>query len=372
MKRKVFGVLACMGLTFLGHAKVLTVSNNVASPGQYTVLQTACDAAASNDTIYIHGSESSYGDVNITKPLVLIGTGVNAQKRFKFSSKIKNLNIGWSSNNSQNGGGSKIFGLDIEGQLSITEDPSSVGIKNVLIQRNRISSVTVGGVFTNGCGDPCSTSSQSSNINICNNVIGSCGIYGKSVYIKNNIIGSIYGGFSKYVSTLVVAHNVINYSCNLKRGSIYNNIFFSHSSNVFEACEYTSITRNLVIGKINYTNANIVFGTNTGGENILNEDPLFIDVNTNPISYSYTYPTTGPFADYHLGTGSPAIGAGIGGVDLGIYGGDTPFFEGTSEDGRNRYFPMPAIPVMLDMNIVNSSVLKNGKIKVEFKARKQD
>jgi hypothetical protein len=360
MKRKVFGVLACMGLTFLGHAKVLTVSNNVASPGQYTVLQTACDAAASNDTIYIHGSETSYGEVSITKPLVLIGTGVNAQKRFKFSSSIGSINLGWNASTTQNGGGSKIFGLDIS-SIYINDSPNSSGIKNVLIQRNRISMINVSG------------GRVATNININNNVIQNVSIYGKSVYLKNNVIlGGVSGGEKDFVGTLVVAHNVIYGACDMRRASIYNNIFYSSSSEVFQYCQYTSITRNLVIGKINYTNANIVFGTNTGGENILNEDPLFIDVNTNLASYSYAYPATGPFADYHLGTGSPAIGAGIGGVDLGIYGGDTPFFEGTSEDGRNRYFPMPAIPVMLDMNIVNSSVLKNGKIKVEFKARKQD
>ena len=360
MKRKVFGVLACMGLTFLGHAKVLTVSNNVASPGQYTVLQTACDAAASNDTIYIHGSESSYGDVNITKPLVLIGTGVNAQKRFKFSSSISTISIGWNASTTQNGGGSKIFGLDIN-TFYINDSPGSVGIKNVLIQRNRIRYISVTGYRV------------ATNININNNVLGGATINGKSVYLKNNVIlGGVQGGEKDFVGTLVVAHNVIYSSCYMARASVYNNIFYSSSSEVFQNCQYTSITRNLVIGKINYTNANIVFGTNTGGENILNEDPLFVDVNTNLQNYSYTEPTTGPFVDYHLSAGSPAIGAGIGGVDLGIYGGDTPFFEGTSEDGRNRYFPMPAIPVMLDMNIVNSSVLKNGKIKVEFKARKQD
>ena len=360
MKRKVFGVLACMGLTFLGHAKVLTVSNNVASPGQYTVLQTACDAAASNDTIYIHGSEISYGNVKLYKPLVLIGTGVNAQKRFKFSSYIDNIQIGWNSSTTQNGGGSKIFGLDIQ-NLYMDDSPTSSGIKNILIQRNRIVSLTMYGARV------------ATNIYINNNVINNVNIYGKSIYLKNNVIlGGVSGGEKDFVGTLVVAHNVIYGTCSIKRGSIYNNIFYSSSSEVFQSCEYTSITRNLVIGKINYTNANIVFGTNTGGENILNEDPLFVDVNTDLRSYSYTYPTTGPFVDYHLSAGSPAIGAGIGGVDLGIYGGDTPFFEGTSEDGRNRYFPMPAIPVMLDMNIVNSSVLKNGKIKVEFKARKQD
>lgn len=358
MKKKLVSIIAIVGFVFVGQAKVLTVSNNVASPGQYTVLQTACDAAVSNDTIYIHGSENDYGRVDITKPLTLIGTGVFAQKSIKQQTTISDIQIKWSSNGSQNGGGSKIFGINLY-RLLIIDEVNSTGIKNILIQRNRISQIEIQG---NGV---------SSNININGNIIGSAQIFpGKSIYIKNNIINNLGGGDRNFVSTLVAANNIIYGRCHLNRSSIYNNIFTSYGSKVFEGCEYSSITRNLVSGKINYTNADIVFGTNTGGENILNEDPMFVDANSSPMDYGYT--SKGPFADYHLSAGSPAIGAGIGGVDLGIYGGDTPFFEGASEDGRNRYFPMPAIPVMLDMNIVNSSLLKTSKLKVEFKARKQD
>jgi hypothetical protein len=299
----------------------------------------------------------------------LIGTGVMAQKRYKFSSKIKSIDITWATSGSQNGGGSKIFGVEIL-ELKITDLPNTNGIQNVLIQRNKIGSLRVGYIYSQGCGDPCSVSTQASNININNNIITSCAIYGKSIYVKNNIIESVGGGFSKYISNLVVAHNLIFGSCNLDRGFVFNNIFFSSGSKVFEGCEYTSITRNLISGKVSYTNADVVFGTNSGGENILNEDPMFFNANTSPRFYDYT--SNGPFADYHLSAGSPAIGAGIGGVDLGIYGGDSPFFEGEITSGLNRYFPMPAIPVMLDMNIVNSSLLKTSKLKVEFKARKQD
>ncbi len=358
MKKQLVSIIAIVGFVFVGQAKVLTVSNNVASPGQFTEIQPACDAASPNDTIYIHGSGSSYGDANITKPLVLIGTGVNAQKRFKFSSIVNYLTITWSASNTQNGGGSKIFGLDIK-RLWIYDMQNSSGMKNVLIQRNKITELRVFG------------SRVATNININNNVIGSVNIDGKSVYLKNNVIlGSVSGGEIDFVGTLVVAHNIIYGSCYMKRASVYNNIFYSYHTEVFTNCEYTSITRNLVIGKINYTNADIVFGTNTGGENILNEDPMFVDANSSPMDYGYT--SKGPFADYHLSAGSPAIGAGIGGVDLGIYGGDSPFFEGEITSGLNRYFPMPAIPVMLDMNIANSSLLKTSKLKVEFKARKQD
>jgi hypothetical protein len=42
-------------------ATVHTVSNNPNSPGEYNNLQTAIDAATNGDTLYVHGSPTSYG-----------------------------------------------------------------------------------------------------------------------------------------------------------------------------------------------------------------------------------------------------------------------------------------------------------------------
>ena len=49
-------ILLCVaaGSLFTAKAAVITVSNNPNSPGQYTSLQTAIDAAASGDTLYVH------------------------------------------------------------------------------------------------------------------------------------------------------------------------------------------------------------------------------------------------------------------------------------------------------------------------------
>jgi hypothetical protein len=57
---------------------------------------------------------------------------------------------------------------------------------------------------------------------------------------------------------------------------------------------------------------------------------------------------------------------------MGIYGGTNPFVEGTPANSRFRYFPMPSIPSVLDMNIINSMVLPNGTLNVNVISRKQD
>src|SRR5690606_17706084 len=166
--------------------------------------------------------------------------------------------------------------------------------------------------------------------------------------------------------------------------SIFNNIFYGDPDAMFFQSglsadnNYCTITNNcFVSASTNYTPGMVVFGTNTGGDNLLNVDPLFMDDGTlaevSVWEYSYTNPgADGPFADYHLQAASPCIGAGIGGEDLGIYGGVTPYFEGIPHNSRYRYFPMPNIPAMRDMSIENANILPDGTLNVEFKARKQD
>ena len=56
-------------------ASVLTVSNSTIAAVQYTSVQTAIAAAVDGDTLYIHGSAFTYGNIVIDKKLTLIGAG---------------------------------------------------------------------------------------------------------------------------------------------------------------------------------------------------------------------------------------------------------------------------------------------------------
>jgi hypothetical protein len=59
-------------------ANQLTVSNLSTSPGQYTSLQTAINAANAGDTILVSGSGTDYAlntTINISKPVTLYGPG---------------------------------------------------------------------------------------------------------------------------------------------------------------------------------------------------------------------------------------------------------------------------------------------------------
>ena len=54
------------------------------------------------------------------------------------------------------------------------------------------------------------------------------------------------------------------------------------------------------------------------------------------------------------------------------YGGITPFVEGATTDSRFRYFPMPAMPQMLDLTITNPSIPANSTLNVNFSAEKKN
>ena len=95
--------------------------------------------------------------------------------------------------------------------------------------------------------------------------------------------------------------------------------------------------------------------------------------NTSPTSTVFSVGSDG---DVHGASGESVIAYCFHSVDgfsdMGIYGGAVPFFEGTPANSRYRYFPMPWVPAVLDMNITNSTVLPNGTLEVDFISRKQD
>jgi hypothetical protein len=113
---------------------------------------------------------------------------------------------------------------------------------------------------------------------------------------------------------------------------------------------------------------------NSTSGNIINQNPDFVYFNENQFisDYTVTYPANGPFMDYHLSNASPGKNYGTDGTDLGIYGGPTPFAEGATTDSRFRYYPMPAMPQMLDLTITNQSIPANSNLNVNFTAEKKN
>jgi hypothetical protein len=96
-------------------------------------------------------------------------------------------------------------------------------------------------------------------------------------------------------------------------------------------------------------------------ENLVNVDPLFIDVSSYTFDFAY---------DYHLQEGSPCIGAGTDEEDMGIYGGMYPFPSGG--DVPFQTSPMPSMPQIVNMTILNYVVPADGTLEVEISAKSQE
>lgn len=353
-------VLAIIFATNL-NATIWTVSNLPDSPGQYTSLQTAIDAAANGDTIYVSGSPITYGDITINKEIHLFGAGYNPDKQEASPSTIQSIymdtitGISGFSNSSIQGFIINYFSNSY---------PSTHKIHNVVIRRNRIS----GSMLV----------SRTNNLLIVNNII-------------ENALSN--GGSQQYNATnLVIANNIITSPTPLSSFDGSNSLTVLISNNLFirsdaSAISYYDVKKVLFANNIFYGvpvlsnygdflyciwNNNIsyysgyttfpVTGSNSGANNHEGVDPMFV------LDYDYNFDYTD---DYHLDAGSPGINAGTDGTDIGIYGGIYPFPDGGVSGSGYQTSQETPIPQIYEMNGQNSAVPLNGIFQVAVKAHIQ-
>lgn len=357
MKKILLLILGTAVFAASATATVRTVSNDVNSPGQFTSLQAAHDASAANDTIYIHPSETSYGNLSLTKPLVLIGGGALPNKQVQYASIIEDITITYATLPATSGSGSKIYGLSIYTvSLNYSSAAQTSGVGSITLSRNKISLVYP---------------TINSNLLFYQNVIGS--LAGGSLFnciFSNNICGSFQPGYSVGSNNLITNNQFDRYFW-IKGAIISNNIFYSSSALEFRT-ESSTFTKNIFIASTSVVETDVITGSTTGSGNLFNVDPVFTTpaTSTQIKGYTYTSPAAGPFANLNLQATSPGIDYGTDGTDVGIYGGGYPWVDGESADSRFRYYPMPnQVPHMIEMNILNPTLPVDGTLNVDFNAK---
>lgn len=326
-----------------------TIDNSPNSGAQFTSLQAAIDAATAGDTLYVHPSQNSYGNVTLTKTLHLrglahaaeIGTNVYAQ-------------IGVITFNATFGApGITMEGLRIS-QINLlgSENYNDAIIKNCRIERIAVNSTTA----------QCDNWIVSGNVMPGNNpgIIVKAGH--DSWVVTNNHIRQDASTISWYTIDGFNASDLIR-----------NNIFVTDqtggAATFCNNCSSALIENSLILfngtaldiadpgSEVSFSHClsyNYLGGTMEaliGNDNLDNTDPMFVNASS---------PNFGYGSDFHIQEGAPAYTAGTDGGELGIFGNDYPF--------NTRGYP-DDLPYPTFLEIGNSVIAPGGALNVTFEAQ---
>jgi hypothetical protein len=317
MKKFILLLMSFAVITLAAQAKIWRVNNNPGVVADFTTAQAAHDAASNGDIIHLEPSPTSYGNLECTKPLtwVSIGAFLSSHPGLQYSSeigKIENLTFNAGSSGS-------VAHVYCTGGITIITH-------SITLNRSFWGSYSLD-VYWGG---------YNTTITQCYSNVGA-NLRTSNTVFTNNIVRDITtdGGFSGIIANNVLTNDVAS-------GNIYNATFQNNISRGFSFTFYNStVSHNMKAGST---------GLPTGNNNILNAN--MADVFVNP-----DYGHLRVDKDFLLKAGSPAISAGYDGVDMGAFGGATPFVLGLQ----------PAIPAITSMNA--PAATSAGSINVVINAK---
>lgn len=323
-----------LGITTLVKATTITLNNNNPSAGQYTTFAAAQAAASNGDTILVQGSTNNYGDLTISKRLVIIGPGHNpTDKQNTQKAFCDNFFFQTGSNNT------KIYGMEV---YSIYGDASNTGIELHLLKityrifmrsGNNDNWIVDGCVFThtgeNINAQGYATVNMICRNNIFNGYIESMGTSGYRYFLNNIFLGNTSWAFRS--SRYIYANNNIFYRQGMQDNGNANSIVY---------------TKN-----VSYQSS----GGNTfpnGSGNFEGVDPQFVTSIGTGAFFDYA-------TDYHV-QNAALLGTGSDGTDVGIYGGTGDY----SQNG------IPRNPYIKTFTITGSNTVNAGDpVQIYIKAK---
>ncbi len=327
--------------TTTANAKIWRVNNNSGITADYTTAQAAHDAASAGDTIHLEPSGTNYGDLTMSKRLVIVSTGafITQNPGYQVQSNTARVNF-LTINNTGANGSVVMVGFDYD--LNINN-----GVGNILVQN---CATTYNGGGYNCCG-------HYGNININNAdniIVKGCFVNNinarnnsNNIIVSNNILVNAFtndAGCDGVVSNNIIeAFHPYWYNSSYRGGDFYNctvdnNIFVMGSAAGFNSC----LVRNNLA-------ANAGLPTGNGNQNSIDMTTVLVNKNCGFVDNGY-----------QLISGSPAIGAGISGIDCGAFGGTTPFRLAVTPPIPSIYkLEVPSTPAGNTMNIKFSTRSNN-------------
>ena len=336
----------------VGFAQVITVSNQSNSPGQYSNLQAAINAANPGDTLYVQGSTNSYGNITVNKRLTFIGPGFNPQGQFIVTANIGSITLD-SVVPTSSGTGSNFIGLNI---ANITETVYYSQINNILVDRCRISGSLKSYISGNNWIIRNCLFIWAGHLNVIN-----IGNWSNLVILNNVFSFSPFGPNStfpaienSYQSSIIINNNIFT---GYNQGGAFQNIANAQfSNNIFYGKSPTGATSSVFSNNLSFGgSAPILPPTgNIGQNNLVNVDPQFVSIPVNTFTFDYAY-------DFHLDTTL----LGSDGTDIGIFGGTYPMpsFGGYIITGH------PRLPQVYFLHLQNNVISLNTPLNITVKAR---
>ncbi len=296
--------------SLLLNAAIISVDNNYPSAGDYQTLQAAHDGASHGDTLLLFPSNGIYQGISVTKRLTILGTGFNRNQP-----GVKNTFLTGELLFEPNSDGSQIIGVT---EFDNNRLHIKINADDITVKRCKFTYLTV--------------LSNNNNTSIINNFfdidhVSNCWsdnyiirVHDHNfIYISNNIIRSYSSSGCQSQCILASGQNI---SGEIKNNIVINtDISMAHPAFIAINADASqvSVSNNIIGSGLCYGN---FFSYNISRHNThLGPTNMIVsDLNTVFIDY--------PQQNYHLSANSPALGSGIGGSDMGIYGGDFPFVDG--------------------------------------------
>ncbi|MEI7725115.1 MAG: hypothetical protein WCK09_08410 [Bacteroidota bacterium] len=267
--------------------------NNTGIAANFITAQQAAGSASViiGDTLYLESSVVSYGSLTLSKRLVIVGPGFflgqNPATQANLAPAILD-NLVFTTGSK----GSHVTGMTV---LSWTNVQDTA----IMLTRNNLADVAISGTSINNY--------------LAQNFITSLSISGSSGnQILNNLVnksdncnnGNCFS--MNNTSSATVRNNIFN-GCQVINGCTYENNIATGSvaggNNLFTANNST-VSNNI--------GASTQYGSNNGNKSNINMATVFVNAGSDD-------------GRYQLLPGSPASGAGTGGVDCGIFGGSTAY-----------------------------------------------
>lgn len=308
------------------------VNNNpgVTGVNVYTTAQAAHDAAVANDILIIEPSVTSYGDLMLTKPLEIYGNGyfLNVNTELKADQRSSILGTVVLAAGSS---GCSFYGIVSYSIFSNRVGSTPYAVNNITIDRCYFTTIS----FLNPYNGGGQGTANLSNISILRSYIDALQLSPlspatiTSVSIQNNIIRSITNGGTVGVGFEGIVRNNTIYG-----QAAGSTILFSNS-----AIENNLLSSGGLIPSFNSTLSNNVSSTDSftggvGNQNNFNVASALIGTGAG-ISTDESY---------QLKAGSSLKTAGSGGIEVGAYGGTTPYVVSG----------IPAIPSITSMNYTST------------------